>query len=105
MAMYNPHPSIVKNYPTTEVALKYADNEKKERHQHCANEEHRPPPPLVNIQNRGDCECDVEYILHGISNEVASTGGKASPLEYVYSVVPSKVSELATTEHRHGHTS
>jgi hypothetical protein len=75
MVMYNPHPSIVKYYPTTEAALKYADNEKEERHQYCAHEEHRPPPPLVNIQNRGDCECDVEYILHGISNEVASTRG------------------------------
>jgi hypothetical protein len=49
MVMYNPHPSTVKYYPTTKAALKYADKEKEERHQQRANEEHWPPPPLVNI--------------------------------------------------------
>jgi hypothetical protein len=49
MAMYNPHSGTVKYYPATEEALKYADNEKEECHQYCANEEHWPPPPLVNI--------------------------------------------------------
>lgn len=49
VVVYNPHPRAIKYCPTTEVALKYTNKEKEERHQQRAKEEHGPPPPRVNI--------------------------------------------------------
>ncbi len=49
MAVNTPHPSVVNYSPSAEVTLKCANNEKEQCHQECANEEHWPPTPLVNI--------------------------------------------------------
>jgi len=49
MAVNTPHSIMVNYSPSAEVTLKSADNEKEQCHQGCANKEHWPPTPLVNI--------------------------------------------------------
>jgi hypothetical protein len=49
MAIDDPHSFIVNYSPFTIVALKSANKEKEERHQECANQQHWPPAPLVDI--------------------------------------------------------
>ena len=44
-----PHSGLVNYSPSAEMALKCTDNKKEDCHQHCTNEQHGAPAPLVNI--------------------------------------------------------
>ena len=72
----------------SEAALQTTDEEEPEAHQESAGEEHRTATPLVDVDDRGDGEGNVEDILDRVGDEVAAATSETRALEDVDDVVP-----------------
>ena len=84
----HPYAAPVDLAPRAEAALQPADEEEPEAHEERADEQHGATAPLVDVDDGGDGERDVEHVLDGVGDEVAAAAREAGTLEDVDDVVP-----------------
>lgn len=69
------------------AALEAADEEEEDAEEGEADDHHRAAAPLVDVDDGGDGEGDIEDVLHARGDEVATAAGEARALEDVGDVV------------------
>ena len=88
VAVDHPDAVAVDDAPVAEAALEATDEEEPEAHEEGTGEEHGTTTPLVDVDDSGDREHDVEDVLDGVGDEVTATTSETGTLEDVDDVVP-----------------
>ena len=87
----------------SEAALQTTDEEEPEAHEEGTGEEHGTTTPLVDVDDSGDREHDVEDVLDGVGDEVTAATGETGTLEYVDDIVPVARSSVRRCHRKAGH--
>lgn len=82
-----PHGVVVHKSPLSVLALQTADQHQKEAHETETTQQERATTPLVDPEDGGDGESDVENVVDGVGDEVDPATGETGTFEDVDDVV------------------